>query len=321
MYSNLCGYRTWDLLMKAVNSTPPSECDENLSAEIVETRKAYYVQTLIGVFGMNPDFAEYVIDHANPSSTAVPKRFSIKRDEVYEPEGDSRLNLKEMFRAAGLGSERDINRVMNEFAETVLGDDMPEGGFENFAERLRISRPVDPSHWYNLLATMKWTIDESSYNEEYVYGEDSFTLVDRRGVDIPVYLTSLVRTPLDSTDAMANEVLKVCQEHCESEIGSDRCILFWGSPVMKEINGRWFAHFGMYLANDKWSEFLMNETTTLEDVFDQKHDDIDNPNIQYEDINRRLAMGFMCMINNIPEGENAPYSEVGTMSGWNYILF
>lgn len=321
MFANLCGFPSWEILMSNIGSIEPSQYDEHCSVDIVQTRLAFYVDVLVSVFGMHQDFAQYLVDHASPSSKTKPKKFSISRDQLYEPGDPSSVNFREMARMAGLDSEDKMHEAMEEFAKMALGDDVPEDfSFDDFADRLRVSKPVEPSDYYNLATSLDWDTIEDTYNEEYVYGEESFWLTDDRGIDIPVYLTSLVRTPLDTSDDMANEVMSIVAEHSLQECGSNRALLFWGSPVMKQVSDCWFVHYGVYLKNGEWREFLLNESTTIEGLFKQNFEDIDCPDSIYEDKHRQLAIAFQKMLSGIEQGKPIKAAEIGTLSGWNQLM-
>ncbi|TNC80794.1 MAG: hypothetical protein C9356_11770 [Oleiphilus sp.] len=322
MYANMCGFRSWDEVIAAIQINPPSQPDEQISTDVLETRMVFYADVLISIFGLNPRFARYFLEHVSPSSCVQPRRFSIDRDEMYEPSEDN-VTLVDLLEEGFPGDQSALEETLDDFAKDMLGDVMPEGfSFENFHQRLRISKPIFPGHWYNLLATLKWNIDDDSYSEDYTYGEESFVVLGKNDVEIPVYLTSLSRVPLDHDDEMANHTMELVQHHCEELFGSDKALLFWGGPLTKEIKGERFSHFGMCLNKGKWHEFLLHQGATLDSVLEQGKSipDIDDPDPRFADKKNVLAHTFVCMAMDIPEGSEVQITEIGSASGWCSIL-
>ena len=322
MYANMCGFKTWDALMSGISSIPPSASDEESSAETVANRKAFYLSILNGMFGINRSLAKYILNKVPPSSSVKPKRFSIETKGLHDPDGDNVLNFDAMREAFGMDTEEDFSKVMDDFAKNILGDSVPEGfSFDNFTNRMRISKPVEPCVWYNMLATFGWDVDEDSYIEDYTYGEESFFVSNKNGDEIPVFITSLCRAPLDSEDDMANEVMDVVLNYCETELLSDKAILFWGSPAVKKINGKFYSHFGMYFIDNNWHEFLLNEKTTCDDMFAQHKQMkcIDEPVESLAD-EHHVFMAVLKMIADIDQDEEVDVMTVGMQSGWDSLL-
>ncbi|KZX84829.1 hypothetical protein A3715_17480 [Oleiphilus sp. HI0009] len=317
MYANICGFKTWESLIEAIQTKKPSMHDENCSNDIIESRKAFYIDVLMGVFGMNDRMAEHLIESVPPSSNKKAKTFSIDRDRIYEP-ADNKVTLGDMMKKAGISSNN-IDDHMSEFLKEALGEEFDSS---NFVDRLRISKPIFPSDYYNMLKTMGWDIDEESYRDEYEYGEESFCVITKKGIEIPVYICSLSRMPLDHDDAMANEVMEIIKNHCEEVIGSGKALLFWGQPIVKEIDHKWFSLFGMTLQNDEWTEFFLNMECTIESVFEQTGliNDIDNPDSSLEDKNRELAIAFNMLLANIKESQKIRMIELGSATGWSNLM-
>jgi hypothetical protein len=319
MYANLCGFTSWDRVVEAIGRAKPSMTDEKVSQDILDTRKEFYCEVLVNNFGMNETLAEYMINRASPSSEQKPKRFSINTDALFEQGDDEEgINLHHVFKSLGLDTEKGVD----EAAEKLLGDVMPEGfSFENFANRMRISKPLDPGAWFDMLASIGWDLVEDSFREDYVYGEESFFAV-KDGVKIPVFITSLTRVPHDTDDDMANHVMALVEEFATEDLESDEIILFWGQPSFKKIGGKDYSHFGMYYTDGQWHEFLLNRETSIHNVFNQhrRMDSVDAPPADLSDERMMLTVAAVRIMNGIGDNEKVSYLTAENKSGWNLLM-
>ncbi len=322
IYARLCEFNNWDQVVSAIGRNSPSPTDENVTKDVLETRRKYYCDVLVEEYGMNEALAEYMIGKVSPSSGQKPNRFSIDTDTLYKPEDKGDINLAEIFKSFGMDSEEGMNKAMEEFARSALGDSVPDDfSFDNFGERMRISKPLDPGAWYDLLMAIGWELIDESFRSDYVYGEESFIAI-KDGREVPVFITSLVRTPYDVDDNMANQVMSVVEEYFLDEFGSDEALLFWGQPSVKKIGEKHFTHFGMYYTEGQWHEFLINKDTTIDGLFRQHNEmeSIDEPPESFYDVDLALAVAAIKITNHIEQDKRISLSTLGTKSGWNALL-
>jgi len=323
IYARLCGFNNWDQVVGAINRGKPSPSDESVSQDVLETRHKTYIECLVDEFGMQKSLSEHIIERASPSSSRKPQRFSIDTEALFGAGRDDGLNLKEMFESLGGGADgKDMEQMLEDFAREALGDSMPEDfSFDNFADRMRISKPIDPGLYCDMVETIGWDVVEGSFNPEYEYGEESFA-VWKEGEQVPVYLTSLTRAPHDVDDEMADRVMELVEAHAAVDLGADEALLFWGGPSMKQIRGHMYTHFGMYLTGGKWHEFVISKDMTIDDIFSQHlhAESVDSPRKSWSDKDAMLAVGVVRAMHGIPDGEKVSFVEVGTQSGWNTIL-
>lgn len=322
MYTRLCGFNNWDRLVNQIGSTSASPLDEQVTKDVLETRKAFYVGCLTEEFGMNEGMAEYIIERASPSSNKKPQRFSVNTESLYNDDSKDSIDLHQLFKDFGMDSGEGFDKVFEEFAREALGDDLPEDfSFENLTERMRISKPLDPGAWYDLCATIGWELDEESFRPEYVYGEESFFAL-KEGEAIPVFITSLSRAPSDVDDTMANRVMDLVEEYAVEELDCDEAILFWGQPGIKKIKDKFYTHFGMYYTEGQWHEFLINKDTTISDLFDQHNqmESIEEPPESLSDEGCMLATASIKAINHIDQERDVSFAQMGTKTGWNMLL-
>jgi len=322
MYSRLCGFKNWDQVVWEIGRGETSPTDEMVTKDILEARKHFYCDLLVDEFGMNESLAEHIADRLSPSSGRKAKRISIDTDALFNNDPEPGIDLHQMFKSMGLDNEKDIQGAIEKLMKDKLGDSVSDDfNFENIAERLRISKPVDPGAWFDLLASIEWDLVEESFRSEYVYGEESFFAV-KDGVEVPVFITSLVRAPFDYDDAMANHVMAKVEDFAIEELESDEALLFWGQPTIKKINGKEYSHFGAYYTDGQWHEFLINKDTTISNVFDQHSamESVDTPLESLCDKNGMLALAAIKVINHIDSKERVSFTKVGTKSGWNSLI-
>jgi hypothetical protein len=326
MYARLCEFSNWDHAVQEITRGKASPTDEMVSKDILETRKLFYADVLMREFGMRESLAEYMIDRVSPSGGRKPQRFSINTDALFDDESDDEsegeVDLHKMFKSLGMGSESDMNKAMEEFARKALGESVPDDfSFDNFAERMRISKPLDPGAWYDILMSIGWDLIDESFRSDYVYGEESFVAL-KDGTEIPVFITSLVRAPYDIDDKMANEVMSKVEAYTLDEFEADEALLFWGQPIVKKIDGKDYAHFGMYCTEGQWHEFLMNKDTSISDVFNQHNEmeSIDTPPESLCDENIMLAVAVIKISNHIDQDIPISLSVMVNKSGWNSLL-
>lgn len=321
MYARLCDFNSWDQLVQAIGRGQPSQTDEQVTKDVMQTRRAFYSEVLVDEFGMSRRFANYIIEKVSPSSSKKPSRFSLDISGAYDEDPDT-PTLGDLFSDFGMDSDEEMDKAMEAFMRETMGDSLPDDfSFENIAERMRISKPIDPGAWYDLLYTIGWDLIDESFRSEYAYGEESFIAI-KDGEEIPVYITSLVRTPYDVEDEMANSLMSRLERYTEEEFDTDKAIVFWGQPLVKDIDGNSYAHFGMYWANGQWHEFLMNQHTTINELFNQHNDmdSIDSPPKSLCDEGMALSVGAIKIINHIDQEKKISIRMMRSPSGWNHLL-
>ena len=118
---------------------------------------------------------------------------------------------------------------------------------------MRISHPVDPSGYYNALENFtKWSLDDTLYESEYSYLEESFH-VESEGSSYPVYIFSLACCPGDTGDDLFEEI----KERIASK--GSRALTLFKAPVWKVINGVRYSVLGSFFDGNAWSWTLLND--------------------------------------------------------------
>lgn len=322
MYANMCGFRTWDAVTKAIGSRQPSVPDEQLEVPELMARRDSYVATMVDVFALNPSMAIHLAANLSPSSAKVPRAISIDRSTLHSPSEEDELNLF----MPGL----DDPRVADALIKDLLGDapGLEDINLENFAERLRISHPVEPGVYWDFYSDIGFDLNEETYVEDYEYGAPSFFMPCSPEISeiemVPVFLTSLAYTPLDHHDKMADEVRRVMLESAEAITGADTLLLCWGHMQQKEIGGKQFTYAGQIHHKGAWHDLLLNSSL---DSFDKllhaatALKDINEPGQEFQDKGSECMIRFYMVQTQCESSaeffQRYTVNSIGNPSGWS----
>ncbi len=322
MYANLCGFRTWDAITNAIGNRLPSVPDEQLEVPELMARRDSYVATMVDVFALNPSMAIHLAANLSPSSAKLPKVISIDRSTLHSPTEEDVLNLI----MPGL----DDPRVADALIKDLLGDasGLEDINLDNFADRLRISRPVEPGVYWDFYSDIGFDLNEDTYVEDYEYGAPSFFMPCSPEISeiemVPVFLTSLAYTPLDHHDQMADEVRRVMLESAEAITGADTLLLCWGHFQQKEIGGKRFTYAGQIHHKGAWRDLLLNSSL---DSFDKllhaatALQDVNEPGQEYQDKGSECMIRFYMVQTQCESSaeffQKYTVNSIGNPSGWS----
>lgn len=318
MYANLCGFRTWDEIAQVIGTQRPSPFDESLEKEILESRRATYTGVLVEIFGLNPYHASYLARNLSPSSEKLPRKISFDSSEMHDPDKEGRIHLippgMEGLVEEGMEAFLDMMKKSNpEFAKIDT---------TNFAERMRISKPLNPGLYWDYCANHGWEPIEDTFEEEYVFGEPSFSLQSNNG-QIPVYANSIVHLPYDADDDMANHVREVVLSDAMDLDDDPTLILFWGSPITKKVDGLYFTCPGSLYTQGDWHDILLNKEMTSVDLMIEKVTagiDYNNPDKSFEDKRCESVKTFLALqvgAQNSQQLSKFEIMTIGSASGWS----
>lgn len=322
MYANLCGFRTWDLLMQTIGTGRPSPTDEQVDDETMAARKDFYLSVLVEMFTMNQFHASYLLDTISPSSSKYPRKFSFDHLSMHDAPPDSLMHLF----PADIDSRAQAKRL-NEGLESIfemIAENHPEFAevdTSNFMERMRISIPIDPRAYRNFCEKMGWEVLDGTYSEDYEVGLPSFSL--RSGIgDVLVYANSLTQTPMDSDDEMAEHLRQMVLSDAMEYSDSPNIMLMSGKFLTKEYKGRHYTHGGSLFRQGEWFDFLLHRgMTKVEDVFEVAASDIDfnNPDEALHDKTDGALNLFLVEIHHLDSFEalsKHKKMKAGSPSGW-----
>ena len=210
----------------------------------------------------------------------------------------------------------------DEEVEEFLVDLLKRNGIEidggHLMDRMRISMPIDYGVWADCLEQLLgWEILEFDADAEYLKPFGYSTYQESK---IPLYATSLGYQPGDMEDVMAIEITNTIAHE------SDRAVLFFKTPLVKKINGRWFGYYGKLLWDGAWQDFLLNERMKgIAAVVEQAHAaiDINCPPRDAEDPDTILATSFSSGLAGYVEDNEQPKKAMlfGNNDAWKIMLF
>jgi hypothetical protein len=318
MYANLCGFRSWNAIVQVIGTQAPTPLDETLSAEDLAVRRSEYIAVLVSVFGMNPHYASHLVASLSPTSERLPRKIAFDSTSMYDSDEDGRIPL------IPPGMESMLEEGMDAFLD-MLKESNPElRDFDttNFAERMRISKPINPGVYYDFCQNHGWDLDEESYEEEYVFGEPSFSINSPNG-DVLVYANSIVQTPYDKEDEMAEHVRSTVLQNAIEFYDNPRLILFWGQPMSKTVGNFHFTCPGSLYVDGKWHDMLMNaQMRSVDTMIEMVRSGIDfnNPDKIFDDKYSQTAKTFLALTvgaKNSEELSKFKIMTIGSASGWN----
>lgn len=321
MFANMCGFKTWEAIIKVIGAQAPSSLDESLTSEQLADRRAGYIEVLVEMFGMNPHYASHLVTNLSPSSEKLPRKIAIDSASMHDPLKDSQTPLFPP------GMESMLEEGMEAFVEMMKQShpELANVDMTNFAERMRISKPVNPGLYFDFCQNHGWAVIEESYEEEYVFGEPSFSIDSSFG-PIPVYANSIVQMPYDTDDEMAEHVREVVLEDASDLDDDPTVILFWGLPLSREVRGVYFTCPGSLYHDGEWHDILLNaEMTSVEDMIKKVVAGIDynNPDKIFEDKHNQSLKTFLALqvgATNSHELSKFEIMSIGGASGWSSPL-
>lgn len=318
IYANLCGYKSWDGLVSVIGIHAPSKVDEDINREEVLLRKDFYMNVLVGTHAISPYHAARIIDQLSPSSKRLPKKFAFESSSMHDAPSDDVISL--------FPPNFNFDDLNDGLVETMkeLGVNLnspPELGLIEPQEKIRLSGHVDPGAYYDFFNSMNWSVIEQSFVEDYKLGNRSFEISASTG-NVPVYLTTLTQSPLDTQDDTAEKIKSLVLQDALSRESSPTIILMWGKFTNKEINGHSFSCPGCLYHSGVWREFLIStKMIGVQDVIDStsKGIDFNNPDIELSDDGNDSLYLFLAITNgldDLQELNNYRIQKAGSSSGW-----
>jgi hypothetical protein len=248
-------HETWAGFIALANKKQSSEAlDNELSPDIANNRLGQFANNLSMILELHHTTAKTLAAAINPFSQKKPKPYRIDtRIDKHASDDKDSLNVFEMMDSAG-GEEAMLamlHEIGNKNPELAKLKDITD--FNDFANRMRISHPMEPGVYYDCIDNLtNWELNDTFYEEEYSYLKESFHLVSSfDGVSYPVYLVSLTAVPGDSGDEIFDEIKQIIGKKGE------RALLLFRHPSYKELNGTTFAVIGAFYDKKRWCWTLL----------------------------------------------------------------
>lgn len=322
MFANLCGFKTWDKLISLIGANTPSRTDEEVDKATLLSRKDFYMSVLVRTHSISPYHAARIIDQLSPSSNRLPKKFSFDANSMHDPEPDDVMHL--------FPPNFDFDQLLEGSDDVLreLGIDLrkaPDIGLTDPREKVRLMGEVIPGAYFDFFNSLGWSVVEESYTDEYKLGEKSFDISSSYG-HIPVYITTLTQTPLDTQDGTSEKVKEVVLKNAMKDSRSPTIVLMWGKFLTREIKGKNYTCGGCIYRNGIWRDFLIGSSMKkIEDLIDSVAKDFDynNPGEGLVDHGKQVLYLFLAVshgLDDMDELNNYRMQLAGGASGW-YAVF
>lgn len=251
--ATLCGFPTWDHMASCIGQERPTLPDEAIAEPLCKARRARYVEVLAQVFSMSTKSGKSLIEHLSPSSSKPFKEIAIEAAD---------LRISGEQRASELGDryrhDEDDDGPFRELLENLHNPDQLECEECN----ARLHGDTSPLAWLSILTNLGWAIPDKYVDIEANLGEPTMIAVDDELGDIPIFLSSVNRSPHDDSDCPANFMMGLCKTEFDTGEYGETAFLLWDGPVFRKIRRNYYCSIGMMMFDGEWVEFLINRGCT-----------------------------------------------------------
>lgn len=243
-------HETWTRYVSIANDREPELLDEHLSSDIANHRTYVFAENLSAIIGVRTSVAEQLAKSISPFTGTKPKAYRV---DIEQEENEDSINMQDLFELscaddAMLDALHRMADISPELESLKSITDIGE-----FQDRMRISHPMNPGSYYDALANLTdWELDDTYYEEEYAFLEESFHLVSQKdGVSYPVYLISLTASPGDNNDKLFDEIKEQIANY------KGRALVLFRHPCFKEIKDSTYAVIGAFYNGKAWTWTLL----------------------------------------------------------------
>jgi hypothetical protein len=251
--ATLCGFPTWDHMAACIGQERPTLPDEAVAESLCKARRARYVKTLSQVFSLKTKSGKSLIDHLSPSSGKPFTEVAIDAAELRISREQRASELRDRHR-----NFDDDEDVFRELIEDTHNPDQLE--CEECNERLH--GDTEPVAWLSVLRALGWQIPDDLIDIDAEIGEPAMIAVDEELGEIPIYLSSVNRSPHDDSDCPANYLMNLCMTEFDTGEYGGTAFLLWAGPVCRKIRMKRYCSIGMMMFDGEWTEFLINQDCT-----------------------------------------------------------
>lgn len=241
----LCGFGSWEVMIFAIESMPPTACDETVGEDVFGHRKDRYMHVFICLLNIRPAIAMFFIRRLSPSASYQFEPFAM------EDALGNEAKLREQF--------------LTDEAEFLQDDDENVTDPVRLMTGARLCGRVNVDGWIDGLDYLGWEVDHESIDEAADNGEPSFDVYDEDIGLIPVYLSCLTRIPETEDDPSIRLFMKACLGDFIMDNGSDGesrnfFMILWSHPQHKEIGGKDYCCIGVSYSSmsESWKELLIS---------------------------------------------------------------
>lgn len=238
--ATLCGFGTWDVMVFAIDSMPPSARDEMVDKAEAQRRHDFYMHVFVCMHNIRPPIASYLTSHLSPSASYPFAGFS----------------LEEAFAKAETWERQAVKDRVEELAR--IPDPVRLFSSANLCSRVNVQG------WCVALELLGWEIDPDSIDLEADTGEHSFDVLDKNIGTVPIYLSGQTRIPETDDDPSTSLFMKACLGDFileNEDIDASVFLILWSAPQHKNIDGKDFCCIGVsYNTDDECFKDLIVST-------------------------------------------------------------
>jgi hypothetical protein len=246
-------------MANAIESKPPTLCDEEVGEETLSDRYDGYMRVFGGILEFMTPVAALFVQRLSPSANYPFTVFNIDEalNEMVDELDDALSENGEQITHNVLEAEGDPNRVLT---------------------AIRMAGPINLSAWRTALEYLGWNIDGLTINEEADIGAPSFEVIDDEIGPVPVYLSSLIRVPEDYSDPTVNLFMKACLgdfiQNVAYETDAVAFLVLWRWPLHREVSGKHYCCIGAKysLAEGEWQDVLVSKYCVSPSSLFELHD-------------------------------------------------
>ncbi|WP_409286762.1 hypothetical protein [Pseudomonas guariconensis] len=258
MLANLYGFASWDVMMIAVESLPPSSPDEEVSPSLYADRVSDHMHVLVDKLEQDPKVAIQLLTRLPPTSARALAAFTLQDELSISPE------QRVAFRSYVMEY---FDEHLDELLEEENGDDF----FRVLTEPNRaailteLSGHTDPLGWAQVLEYLGWDF-EFSGDQCPDLDEPCFTVTDADLGQVPVYLSPIGCVPTQPIDRCQRVERAACVGDFISHWAekSSVALLLQRWPAVKHLKGHTYCHLGSVYHRDtnRWTALLFNQACT-----------------------------------------------------------
>lgn len=225
--------------------------------------------------------------------------------------------LKMLEQVGGINVDmKDMEREIQPLLKMIGREGMSAADFFSI---LRISAPVAFDVWLDFLVShLGWEIEQALEDPDFL---EPFAIAKTsQGTKVDLYAISAAYTPGDEKDTLVKDLMRDIANM------ADPAILFFKTPMVKLVNGRWFGYYGKVLNEGVWSDFVLSPNIKgLDTVFEQARarSSVESPDAKFEDRNAEFARSISCYLSgyDLSKTNGVDLVEMAAPSGWVQFLF
>ncbi|MEH6648618.1 MAG: hypothetical protein V7707_01185 [Motiliproteus sp.] len=321
------GHSRWTVLCKAMLNGQPSMWDEQITLDEVDARQTILIERLRDGLSLDDNASRTLVQHLKPTAQAKSQVVAINQRPA-GPGGSPVEDYNAITEAFGkIGNAPNPDAVLGGLLKEAMGtagETLPaDFDFDKLSDRLRVAKPVDPGAYFDILQSLGWPLDESSFEQDYVTGEPSFFAESQTG-HVPVYITALAMIPEDDNDALAQAAMVQTEADNRDNMGTERLILLWSQPVVKVIDGAGYSYWGCLWQDGQWRDFLINGEMDCADrlfALNPPGQTANRPSRSQADPDHDLAKAVVIFLHGLQaQREQVKMATIPTPSGWETLL-